>query len=66
MTDFVYNRIAKLRAERGTSGRQISGALGVHYQTIGYLDRGEYKPKPATGSQDRRVLPDADGGGVLH
>lgn len=33
-----------LRAERGVSRRQLADALGVHYQTIGYLERGEYSP----------------------
>ncbi|MCB1300105.1 MAG: helix-turn-helix transcriptional regulator [Tetrasphaera sp.] len=33
-----------LRAERGTSRRELADALGVHYQTIGYLERGEYSP----------------------
>ncbi|MGB3440238.1 MAG: helix-turn-helix transcriptional regulator [Actinophytocola sp.] len=40
----IYNRIAMLRAERGVSRRQLAGALGVHYQTVGYLERGEYSP----------------------
>ena len=44
MTDHVHNRIAMLRAERGISRRQLSEAVGVHYQTIGYLERGEYSP----------------------
>ena len=44
MSDVVHNRIAMLRAERGISRRQLSEALGVHYQTIGYLERGEYAP----------------------
>jgi putative transcriptional regulator len=44
MSDNIYNRIAMLRAERGTSRRQLAEALGVHYQTIGYLERGEYNP----------------------
>lgn len=44
MSDTVYNRIAMLRAERGISRRELSEALGVHYQTIGYLERGEYAP----------------------
>ncbi|WP_238993639.1 helix-turn-helix transcriptional regulator [Nocardioides caldifontis] len=42
--DTVYNRIAMLRAERGISRRQLADALDVHYQTIGYLERGEYSP----------------------
>jgi len=44
VSDTVYNRIAMLRAERGISRRDLSEALGVHYQTIGYLERGEYSP----------------------
>jgi len=43
-TDVIYNRIAMLRAERGISRRALAEALGVHYQTIGYLERGEYSP----------------------
>jgi DNA-binding XRE family transcriptional regulator len=44
MSEVIYNRIAMLRAERGISRRQLAEALGVHYQTIGYLERGEYSP----------------------
>jgi DNA-binding XRE family transcriptional regulator len=40
----IYNRIAMLRVERGVSRRELATALGVHYQTIGYLERGEYSP----------------------
>lgn len=44
MSEVVYNRIAMLRAERGISRRHLAEALGVHYQTIGYLERSEYSP----------------------
>jgi DNA-binding XRE family transcriptional regulator len=44
MSEAVYNRIAMLRAERKISRRQLAEALGVHYQTIGYLERGEFSP----------------------
>lgn len=44
MSDEVHNRIAMLRAERRVSRRALADALGVHYQTIGYLERGEYSP----------------------
>lgn len=44
MSEVVYNRIAMLRAERGISRRQLAEALGVHYQTVGYLERGEFRP----------------------
>lgn len=40
----VHNRIALLRAERGLSRQELADALGVNYQTIGYLERGEYNP----------------------
>jgi putative transcriptional regulator len=43
-SDVVHNRIAMLRAERGISRRELAEALGVHYQTVGYLERGEYSP----------------------
>ena len=40
----VYNRLTVLRAEQGLSRRDFAEAIGVHYQTVGYLERGEYKP----------------------
>lgn len=42
--DRIHNRIAVLRAERGWSRRELAQATGVNYQTIGYLERGEYNP----------------------
>ncbi|MGQ0773929.1 MAG: helix-turn-helix transcriptional regulator [Pseudonocardiales bacterium] len=49
------------RAEGGISRRQLAGALGVHYQTVGYLERGEYSPSlylalPLPGTADRGIL----------
>jgi DNA-binding XRE family transcriptional regulator len=44
MGETIHNRIAMLRAERGISRRQLAEAVGVHYQTVGYLERGEYSP----------------------
>ncbi len=44
MSEVIYNRIAMLRVERGISRRQLADALGVHYQTVGYLERGEFRP----------------------
>ena len=40
----VHNRIARLRVEQGVSRRDLADALGVHYQTVGYLERGENSP----------------------
>jgi len=40
----LYNRIAVLRVERGISRQQLADAMEVNYQTIGFLERGEYSP----------------------
>ncbi|HLX41181.1 MAG TPA: helix-turn-helix domain-containing protein [Ktedonobacteraceae bacterium] len=40
----IYNRLAVLRAERGMSRLNLANALGINYQTVGYLERGEYNP----------------------
>ncbi len=40
----VYNRIAFHRELIGMSRQQLAEKVGVHYQTIGYLERGEYSP----------------------
>jgi DNA-binding XRE family transcriptional regulator len=40
----LHNRLAILRAERGLSRHDLAEAIGVNYQTIGYLERGEYNP----------------------
>ena len=40
----LYNRIAVLRAERGLSRSALANALQVNYQTIGYIERSDFKP----------------------
>ena len=40
----VHNRLAVLRAERGLSRHDLAAAIGIHYQTVGYLERAEYSP----------------------
>lgn len=40
----LHNRLAVLRAERGLSRQDLAEAVGVNYQTVGYLERGEYNP----------------------
>lgn len=40
----IRNRIEELRTELGLSRQDLADALGVHYQTIGYIERGEYSP----------------------
>jgi putative transcriptional regulator len=45
--DRVHDRIAVLRADRKVSRKELADAVGVHPQTIGYLERGEYSPSLA-------------------
>lgn len=33
-----------LRVERGLSRQQLADALRINYQTVGYLERGDYNP----------------------
>lgn len=40
----LYNRIGVLRAERAVSRQELADAVGVNYQTIGFLERGDYGP----------------------
>lgn len=40
----VHNRLAVLRAERGLSRKELAGQLGINFQTIGYIERGDYNP----------------------
>jgi putative transcriptional regulator len=43
----LYNRIPVLRAERSISRQDLADAVGVNYQTIGFLERGDYGPSLA-------------------
>lgn len=40
----MHNRIALLRTERNVSRKALAEAVGVNFQTIGYLERGDYSP----------------------
>lgn len=42
--DPVFNRLEEFRTTQGLSRQELADAVGVHYQTIGYLERGEYSP----------------------
>jgi DNA-binding XRE family transcriptional regulator len=44
MAPSIRNRIGVLRAERGLSRQQLADAVGINYQTVGYLERGDYNP----------------------
>jgi putative transcriptional regulator len=40
----LHNRIAVLRAERGLTRQDLADAIGINFQTIGYIERGDYNP----------------------
>jgi DNA-binding XRE family transcriptional regulator len=40
----VHNRLQAAREARDLSRQDLADAVGVHYQTVGYLERGEYSP----------------------
>lgn len=52
----VYNRIAEQRELLGMSRQQLAESVGVHYQTIGYLERGEYSPSLVLAMRIAEVL----------
>lgn len=52
----VFNRILAAREEHGLSRHDFAQAIGVHYQTVGYLERGEYSPSLVLALRISRVL----------
>ncbi|NNC36481.1 MAG: transcriptional regulator [Acidimicrobiales bacterium] len=38
----MYNRVKILRTEKGLSRKELADAVDVNFQTIGYLERGDY------------------------
>ncbi len=40
--NMIYNRVKLLRTEKGLSRKELADAVGVNFQTIGYLERGDY------------------------
>ena len=40
----VYNRLEEVRESYGLTRTELAYAADVHYQTIGYIERGEYSP----------------------
>lgn len=40
----VANRAEEMRSKANLSRQELAEQVGVHYQTIGYIERGEYSP----------------------
>ena len=45
--DPLFNRIEAARNSLGISRTDLAKLTNVHYQTIGYIERGEYNPSLA-------------------
>jgi DNA-binding XRE family transcriptional regulator len=43
----LHNRVEEARGLLGLTRSELAAAVGVHYQTIGYIERGEYNPSLA-------------------
>lgn len=52
----VFSRLEEWRLARGLSRQDLADAVSVHYQTIGYLERGEYSPSLVLALQIASVL----------
>lgn len=40
----IYNQIALMRTEAGMSRQELADKVDVNYQTIGFIERGDYSP----------------------
>lgn len=52
----VHSRLEELRTTAGLSRQDLADRVGVHYQTVGYLERGEYSPSLVLALRIARVL----------
>ena len=54
--DQVLNLVEEFRNKANLSRQDLADAVGVHYQTIGYIERGEYSPTLALGLRLAQAL----------
>lgn len=52
----VISRVESYRTAAGLSRQQLADLVGVHYQTIGYIERGEYNPSLVLALRIARAL----------
>jgi DNA-binding XRE family transcriptional regulator len=52
----VANRVEEARAAQSITRQDLAELVGVHYQTIGYIERGEYSPSLVLALQISRAL----------
>jgi putative transcriptional regulator len=52
----VINRIEEMRTQANLTRQELADGVGVHYQTIGYIERGEYSPSLVLALRIAKVL----------
>lgn len=52
----VGNEVELQRTKVGLTRQELADEVGVHYQTIGYIERGEYAPSLVLALRIAKVL----------
>jgi DNA-binding XRE family transcriptional regulator len=52
----VANRVEEVRSAQSITRQDLAQQVGVHYQTIGYIERSEYSPSLVLALQISRAL----------
>ena len=54
--DQIFNTVEQARTASGLSRQELADRVGVHYQTIGYIERDEYSPSLVLALKIARAL----------
>lgn len=52
----IFNRLEAARIQAGLTRAELAVAVDIHYQTLGYLERGEYSPSLVLALRIAKVL----------
>lgn len=54
--DQIFNTVEQARTAAGLTRQELADRVGVHYQTIGYIERDEYSPSLVLALKIARAL----------
>jgi putative transcriptional regulator len=54
--DQIFNTVEQARNKAGLTRQELADLVGVHYQTIGYIERDEYSPSLVLALKISRAL----------
>ena len=54
--DQIFNTVEQARTAAGLTRQELADIVGVHYQTIGYIERDEYSPSLVLALKIARAL----------